>query len=312
MHRISVVIPCYNVRDYVAEAIRSALSQTVLPAEIIVVDDGSTDGSDSIVAAFAPRVNLVRQKNAGPSAARNSGIRLSTGDLIAFLDADDAWEPDKLARQVTALRDHPPAVLCHTQMRIVDRAGCPGDLGWGGTYGKYDDLLLGCGVCTSSVLVHRAALFSAGLFDPLYAAAHDYDLWLKLARLGPMVPIPDPLVRYRWHSSNVSSQYLRTHRETIEIMTRHLDIARRENAAGRVALARRGLGQTRQSTARQAFVAAATSAKVRDFRPAATHLLRAIRFDPRWIASQIVGRLCNKLRNRVRRNPARPDAAVEP
>ena len=110
--RVSVVITTYNYERFVAAAIESVLRQTVRPDEIVVVDDGSTDATAAVVARYAARgVRYIRQANAGPGAARNRGIRETRGDLIAFLDADDRWLPDKLARQLAHLRRYPAAGL---------------------------------------------------------------------------------------------------------------------------------------------------------------------------------------------------------
>src|SRR6185295_11262370 len=102
--RLSVIVPLYNTRAYIAAAVDSILAQTRLPDEIVVVDDGSTDGSPELLAGYAPRVRGIRPAHAGSSTALNRGIGETTGDIIAFLDADDLWEKDKLALQESILR----------------------------------------------------------------------------------------------------------------------------------------------------------------------------------------------------------------
>src|SRR5712675_1199611 len=97
--RVSVIIPTYNSGRLVVEAVESALAQTLAPAEILVVDDGSTDDTRDRLAKFGPPVSYIHQENQGVAAARNRGIRAATGDLVAFLDADDVWHPKKLERQ---------------------------------------------------------------------------------------------------------------------------------------------------------------------------------------------------------------------
>jgi glycosyltransferase involved in cell wall biosynthesis len=101
--RVTVVVPAYNAERYLAEAIASVLSQTLLPAEIIVVDDGSVDGTVGVAERFAPRVHCERQRHAGPGAARNRGVQLARGEYLAFLDADDVWPADKLEIQMRTL-----------------------------------------------------------------------------------------------------------------------------------------------------------------------------------------------------------------
>jgi len=104
---ISVIIPVFNTEKYLAEAIESVLSQTLKPSEIIVVDDGSTDGSADIARKFLPAIRLIQQPNSGIASARNTGIKASTGDYLAFLDADDLWNHKKLELQVEFLKNHP-------------------------------------------------------------------------------------------------------------------------------------------------------------------------------------------------------------
>ena len=112
-----MIVPAYNVERYLGEALESALAQTVPPAEVIVVDDGSTDGTRAVAESFAPRVVCVPQENAGPGPARNRGAALATGDFLAFLDADDVWEPDKLERQLAAFRADPGLELVFGHVR---------------------------------------------------------------------------------------------------------------------------------------------------------------------------------------------------
>lgn len=116
-HRVSCVVPVCNGERFLAEALDSILAQTDLPAELIVVDDGSTDRSPEIAESYGDRVLLLRQRNRGPAAARNRGIRAACGELLAFLDADDLWHPAKLERQVAFLRAHPEVDLCLTRYR---------------------------------------------------------------------------------------------------------------------------------------------------------------------------------------------------
>lgn len=111
---ISCIVPVYNGELYLREAIDSILAQTYRPLEIIVVDDGSTDATPDVVAGYGDRLRYIRQPNAGPGAARNHGLNLAQGEFIAFLDADDLWHPDKLARQMTRFLNRPDLDLCIT------------------------------------------------------------------------------------------------------------------------------------------------------------------------------------------------------
>src|SRR2546426_8898473 len=123
MPRVSVVVTTYNQRAYVAAAIESALGQTFADREVVVVDDGSTDGTDAIAAAFGDRVRLTRQETAGVAGSRNTGVLNARGELVAFLDGDDLWEPSKLAIQIEAADRYPQAGLIAADGVLFDDDG---------------------------------------------------------------------------------------------------------------------------------------------------------------------------------------------
>ena len=121
---ISVIIPAYNVADFVREAVHSALAQTRADIEVIVVDDGSTDGSaDTLGDLDDPRLRVIRESHGGSAAARNAGLRLASGELVAFLDADDRWAPQNLERQSAFLENHPEVDMTFGHSLVVDEAG---------------------------------------------------------------------------------------------------------------------------------------------------------------------------------------------
>ena len=188
MPKVSVILPVYNPGSYLRPAVESVIAQTYEDWELLVIDDGSPEDI-SWVQGFHPKVTLLRQKNRGVSSARNFAIDRSSGELIAFIDQDDLWMPHKLAEQVPLMDAQREAVFCHSQMEFIDAAGKASGLGWGGGYKNYEELLDGCGVCLSSVLIRRDILFATGLFDPFYLYSQDYDIWLKAARLGPMIAL---------------------------------------------------------------------------------------------------------------------------
>jgi glycosyltransferase involved in cell wall biosynthesis len=190
MSTISVIIPTYNDGERLLQAVRSAAAQT-WPRErmeIIVVDDGSTDGTGERMAQYiasAPlRTRCVRQDNAGPGAARNHGLRLARGDIVAFLDADDRWQPDKLARQAPLLDATVALVYCDAS--FVDAAGAPLD----GYVRRIEmargDILLPlfCDffLLTSAVMLSAAAVALVGPFDEQLAVGEDYEFFLRVAR----------------------------------------------------------------------------------------------------------------------------------
>jgi glycosyltransferase involved in cell wall biosynthesis len=200
--RVSVIIPVYNLAAYLPEAIESALGQTLPPndVEVVVVDDGSTDGSGEIARRYAPRVRVVRQENRGLPAARNAGLRATSAPFVNFLDADDRLLPDKLAAQLAVFARRPDAGVVTAGVRYVDARGAllfPH--GWARVDGAVlPQLVLGNFGPPHALLLRRAPLLAAGGFDETLAAAEDWDLWLRLARAGVRWALVDrPLADYR-------------------------------------------------------------------------------------------------------------------
>lgn len=200
---VSVLIPAYNAAECVSTAIRSALAQTAPPAEVIVVDDGSTDRTADTVAAFGKQVRLRRQKNAGPAAARNHAAREATGEWLALLDADDAWLPEKLERQL-AYADDPSVGVIH----------CWGPPGGGPAPEQItlESLWEKNCIVNSSVLVRRTAFQEVGGFDEDRGliSVEDYNLWLRLLSAGWQVATcPRQLHAYTPAPGNLSGQFER-------------------------------------------------------------------------------------------------------
>ncbi len=201
--RVSVVIPVRDRASLVADAVASAASQDPAPDEILVVDDGSRDGSVAAAAAAPGAPTILRLDPArGPSAARNAGIRAATGDWVAFLDSDDQWLPGSLAARLHAAARARDVVLVSGNAESWDgtRMLRPRLLA-GIDHDPADDplarLLRGSFVLTSTVLARRDALLRAGLFAEELRRCEDYDLWLRLAREGRFVLLDDVLARYR-------------------------------------------------------------------------------------------------------------------
>lgn len=218
---ISVVIPCYNAARYVAAAVRSALAQRTGSMEIIVVDDGSSDGSAQVVRQQFSSVDVVEQPNLGVAAARNAGIRRARGEWIAFLDADDVWLPGKIAAQRRLLADMPAARMVYTAWHVWESCepepspgllhtlsrGADDNGQWRGASGWiYPELLVDCVVWTSTVLAHRSLFDEAGLFDPSLRIGEDYDLWLRVSRVTPILRVCAPFALYRMNASSITRQ----------------------------------------------------------------------------------------------------------
>ena len=208
---VSVVIPAYNAGRYVGDAISSALAQTRPPAEVIVVDNASTDSTPALLEQFGEQTKVLRvTPNRGIGGARNLGARTSTGDLLAFLDADDVWLPEKLELQVACLLSDDSIGLVHCGIRradselrpVEDRTrGLSGDdLAAAMLLHQGTDLLHPSG---STMLVSRAALERVGYFDEELSGAEDWDLTYRIAKSFRIGFVSTPLVTYREHTTNV-------------------------------------------------------------------------------------------------------------
>jgi glycosyltransferase involved in cell wall biosynthesis len=205
MRNVAVIIPTYNYGRFIEAAIESALRQTLRPSEVIVVDDGSTDETAEIVNTFGDQLRYIRQANLGVSAARNRGVAESQGDLLAFLDADDTWEPDKLEKQTAKFESDPAVGLAHCGMReFASESGETVDVRIRGMEGWLaDELLLwerpAVTVSGSAIMVRRTAFEEVKGFDTRLACGEDWDLCYRIARNYRVGFVPEPLVNYRSH-----------------------------------------------------------------------------------------------------------------
>lgn len=208
--KVSVVIPTYNYGRFIGEAIESVLAQSFPVFEIIVVDDGSNDDTEQVAARFGERVKYIKQKNGGVSQARNNGARQSTGDLIAFLDADDVWLPKKIEKQVAKFSENSEVGLVHCSMREYDTATgaticfyAEGEEGW-----VADDLLLfekpTVNVSGSSVMVSRKAFEAVGGFDARKEMhpSEDWEFCYRVARIFKVAFVREVMIDYRNHGGN--------------------------------------------------------------------------------------------------------------
>jgi len=235
---ISVVIPAYNAEKYVGRAVESILAQTHSPDEIIIVDDGSTDGTAQVVRLFEDKVTFIQQQNAGASVARNSGIEAARGEWIAFLDADDEWLPQKLQRQIEHLRKRPDLVWTHSNYFV--RPYPDGGRAVAFTPAKYaetlrngdyfDDYLdVHPEVCirTSTVIVKRAVLKETGLFRIGQFWAQDTDMFLRIAYANPAIGfLPEPLaVYYADVPNSITLKNKQRVSQRCEYLHRHLGLA---------------------------------------------------------------------------------------
>lgn len=213
MPLVSVVIPVYNAQETVVETVQSVLQQTLTDFELIVINDGSTDGSvarlEKLQAAIAdPRIQIFSYENGGISTARNRGLERAAGDFITFIDADDLWTPRKLEQQVAALQNSPEAGVAYSWTRVMDYSGQLFHEGSSASYaGDVYGQLLRCNFITSgsNVMMTRAAVASTGIFESALRPAEDWDYYLRLARNWPFVVVPDYQVLYRQTAGSLST-----------------------------------------------------------------------------------------------------------
>ena len=210
MPKVSIVVPVYNGERYLREALDSVFAQTYCDYEVICVDDGSQDLSLALMGEYGERLVVVRQANAGGCAARNAGVRRSTGPYIAFLDQDDRWYPRKLEQQVAILAAEPDVVLVLCNSDRMD--ACGRMLQVGATLAERKTLLdspLGRlmeqdQLLSSAILVRRDAFERAGMYDPELHGFEDFDLCARLKRQGRFVFLEESGMCYRVHNSGLS------------------------------------------------------------------------------------------------------------
>jgi len=243
-YRVSVVIPAYNAAAYLGRALDSVLAQTRPAAEIIVVDDGSTDDTAGVAAGYGPAVRLIGQTNGGASVARNTGIEAAGGaNWIGFLDADDEWLPGKLEGQLAHLERNPQLVWtcgnfyhCHVGQSDLPLARDPQrarallrEKEYFETY--FQAYQAGFYAWTSTLLVRREVLYGAGLFRPGQLRANDTDLWFRIAYRWPEIGyLPEPLAVYHRDVPLSITKVFRDSRILGDLVERHLELSA---AAGR-------------------------------------------------------------------------------
>lgn len=223
--RVSVVIPVYNMRDYVSEAIESVLAQTLPPeaVDVVVVDDGSTDGSGEAARRRAPGVRIIRQDNRGLPAARNAGIRASSAPYLAFLDADDRFLPGKLAAELALFEARPALGVVYSGCRYIDPAGSPlPQHGWSHEEGDvFPRLVLGNLIHPHAALVRRDLVEQAGLFDERLTSVEDWDLWLRVARHGATWGrVDEVLAEYRLRAEGMHQNPARMLENRLRVLER--------------------------------------------------------------------------------------------
>jgi glycosyltransferase involved in cell wall biosynthesis len=229
---ISCIVPVFNGERYLREALYSILAQTYRPLEVLVADDGSTDGTAAVVASYGAQIRYVSQPNAGPAAARNLGLRGARGEFVAFLDADDLWYPEKLTRQMARFAARPELALCVTHARnfwapeLRERAA---------RYSNHRRMAASIpDYSTVTLLAQRTLFDTVGGFDAAFAVGEDTDWFLRAAECAAVMELlPDVLVYRRLHQTNMSWRALPRNSKEREVIVRiikaSLDRRRRQN-----------------------------------------------------------------------------------
>lgn len=210
---VSVIIPTYNCAKFLPQAIESVLDQTFRDFEIVVVDDGSTDETPSIIRPFKDSIHYVQQENKGNAAARNRGVAESRGQWLCLLDADDLWEPRKLELQLIDILAHPDCLVSFTEADKFFESGEFEDFPPDPTVADLWENLVLCqpfGSSHSGLLLHRSCFEEVGNFDEELRLSVDWDIVIRLADRFKIRSLPKVLVHHRQHSSNTTGNaYLR-------------------------------------------------------------------------------------------------------
>ena len=204
---ISVVIPTYNRVELLKRSIDSVINQTIKPFEIIIVDDGSNDGTQAMVKKKYDSLKLIKQKNKGASAARNSGIRASSGEWICFLDSDDEWKNDKLEKQITAVANNSDYKFFHSNEIWIKNGKRINQKKKHKKYGGdiFKKCLDMCRISPSSVLIDKNIFEEIGFFNVNLVVCEDYELWLRICDKYEVFFIDEPLIlKYGGHQGQLS------------------------------------------------------------------------------------------------------------
>ncbi len=224
---VTTIIPTYNRAQDCVVAVESALAQTHREQEILVIDDGSTDDTEAVLARFGDRIRYVKKVNAGVSAARNLGMEMARGEAIAFLDSDGSWMPEKLARQVAVLEERPAVALVITSMLVVNPDGSVLEAFSRRTTIPVDGRVLrhvlrNPAMTPSTALIRTSVLRELGGFDPTLPTAKDLDLHLRIALRHEVAVIDEPLARYLRSTTGLSGS-ARSYHDYVLMMERFLE-----------------------------------------------------------------------------------------
>jgi glycosyltransferase involved in cell wall biosynthesis len=283
--RVSVVIPTYNALKFLPQTIASVMAQTFQDFELLLIDDGSSDGTADWVAQYnqntdGHKIQFFQQQRGGVSVARNLGIQNAQGEFIAFLDADDLWVPTKLAQQVNYLNQHPRVGLVHGAIALMDEAGTLTGrvLSSKPIASSLPRLLTQNAVACQTVLVRRSCFEQAGRFDSQADTVEDWDLWMRVARFYPIVGLPEVLAHYRQVESSLSRSHERMVPTYHYVIEKNYEFCQDELT--RLGVNDRRLKATSYASAYQCLAWKAIQCKSPDLKQANSYLSRALHYRP--------------------------------
>ena len=206
--KISVIIPTYNRIFFLKRSIDSVLEQSLKPYEVIIVDDGSSDGTSTMIKKNYPKINLICQENKGVSAARNIGIRASSGDWVCFLDSDDEWKKNKLNEQMLAIKKNTNYSFCHSNEEWIKNGKKINQKKKHKKYGGdiFKECLDMCRISPSSVIINKSVFDDIGFFNEDLVVCEDYELWLRICAHYKVLFVDEPLIiKYGGHEGQLSN-----------------------------------------------------------------------------------------------------------
>ena len=233
-YKISVVIPTYNRYDFLKRALTSVYAQTYLPKEVIVIDDGSTDNTSQIQKDF-PAIKYIYKENSGVSSARNTGIKSSTYEWIAFLDSDDIWHEDKLQEQINFHQKNQSILMSYTDekwIRDSQEVKVPKKFRkFGGDI--FSECLGHCIIAPSASLLHRSLFGEVGVFDESLEVCEDYDLWLRIAAKYEIGLVDKKLItKYAGHEDQLSFKHWGMDRFRVKSLEKFMESEKKEEVKG--------------------------------------------------------------------------------
>ena len=241
MPGVSVIIPAHNAEKFLGEALDSVFAQGIDSPEVVVVDDGSTDKTADVARSYGRGVLTLTQSRSGSGKARNTGLAATTGELVAFLDADDVWVIEKSSLQIPLLEGDPALGLVFSDMLSFDQNGPAArtyfqQRGFDGRC-ALSSIFLYDMISTPTVVMRRSCLADVGSFNESLAIGQDTDLWFRVALRFPFAVVPRPLVMRRFHSGNTTRDSRLLARCVVEIWGRYVDrCIEREPSARRLLL----------------------------------------------------------------------------